>query len=415
LPQSTVSPTESPAGPDLQRVHRKVERRLSLRSWSLVAPLFLFVTIMLLVPVGMLLMRSFYDPLVANTLPRTLAELETWDPAKGPPSEAAFAALREDLIAALEQGTLGPLAGRLNQDAPGARSLLIRTARQIGRAKQGPYRPVFEASGSAWKDIALWGAIRNAGSRYTLNYFLGAIDMTRDPSGKIVQRPDDQRLSVKLFIRTLWVSAVIALSATLLAYPIAFLMARLPDGPSNFVMMLVLLPFWTSVLVRITSWIVLLQRQGVVNDFLVWSGLLSDAERLDVMYSLKATLIVGTHILFPFAVLPIYSVMKSIPDNLMRAAISLGASPLHAFRKIYLPISLPGLAASMSIVFILSVGYYITPAIVGGASGDLISNLIAFNMQMSLNWGLASAISIVLLIVVGILYLTSNKLLATKH
>ena len=410
---STISPIQSPAG-RLARTHRKTERRQP-RSWVLVAPLFMFIAVMLLVPIGMLLMRSFHDPLVAETLPRTLAELETWDAATGPPPEAAFAALRQDLLAASEQGTLGPLAGQLNQDAPGARSLLIRTARQVARAEHGPSRPLFEAGNPAWKDVVLWGAIRNAGSRYTSNYFLAVFDLMLDPSGKIVQKPEDQRVSVKLFIRTLWISVVIALSATLLAYPVAFLMARLPEGPSNFVMTLVLLPFWTAILVRITSWIVLLQRQGVVNDVLVWSGLLSDAERLDVMYSLKATLIVGTHILFPFAVLPIYSVMKSIPNNLMQAATSLGASPLHAFTKVYLPLSLPGVASSMSIVFILSVGYYITPAIVGGASGDLISNLIAFNMQMSLNWGLASAISVVLLIVVGILYMASNKLLTTNR
>ncbi len=142
-------------------------------------------------------------------------------------------------------------------------------------------------------------------------------------------------------------------------------------------MICVLLPFWTSLLVRTSSWMVLLQQQGPINDLIVWLGLAADDNRPELMYNVIGTFVAMTQILLPFMVLPLYSVMKTISPSLMRAGKSLGGTPLVSFVKIYFPLTIPGIGAGCLLVFILAIGYYITPALVGGASGSLISNTIA--------------------------------------
>ena len=178
---------------------------------------------------------------------------------------------------------------------------------------------------------------------------------------------------------------------------------------------MVLLPFWTSLLVRTTSWIVLLQRNGVVNDLLVTLGLLSDNGRIQMIYNQTGTLIAMTQILLPFMILPLYSVMKTISPSYMQAARSLGATPATSFLKIYMPQTVPGIGAGCLLVFILSIGYYITPALVGGQKGQLISNFIAYHMKSSLNWGLAAALGAILLVAVLILYWLYNKLVGVDN
>ena len=220
---------------------------------------------------------------------------------------------------------------------------------------------------------------------------------------------------MKLFQRTLFLSLLITLLTFILAYPIAHLLATLPLRHSNLLMILVLLPFWTSLLVRTTSWMVLLQSQGVVNDALVGMGLLGDENRLQMMYNQLGTVIAMTHILLPFMVLPLYSVMRPINPSYVRAARSLGATSWTAFRRIYFPQTVPGIGAGALLVFILSVGYYITPALVGGADGQLISNLIAFHMQKSLNWSLAAALAAMLLGGVMILYWLYDRLIGIDN
>ncbi|MCY3839419.1 MAG: ABC transporter permease, partial [Gammaproteobacteria bacterium] len=172
---------------------------------------------------------------------------------------------------------------------------------------------------------------------------------------------------------------------------------------------LVLVPFWTSLLVRTTAWIVLLQNQGVVNDILVLLGIVPDNERIAMIYNMTGTFVTMTHVLLPFMVLPLYSVMRSIPARHMDAAASLGATPMQAFRRVYWPQTLPGVGAGSLLVFILAIGYYITPALVGGQSGQLISNMIAYHMQTSLNWGLAAALAAILLLAVIGLYVLYDR------
>ena len=266
-----------------------------------------------------------------------------------------------------------------------------------------------------WGDPRLWSVMREASTPYTANFYLAAVDRTRDDQGNIVQAPEQQRVYLMLFLRTFWLSLIITGTTFLLGFPIAHLLATLPMRRSNLLMILVLLPFWTSLLVRTTAWMVLLQQQGVVNDVFVWLGLIGDGQRLQMIYNQTGTIIAMTHILLPFMILPLYSVMRTINPSYVRAARSLGATSWTAFRRIYFPQTLPGLGAGALLVFILAVGYYITPALVGGSSGQLISNLIAMHMTQTLNWSMAAALAAMLLGGVLILYWVYDRLVGIDN
>jgi putative spermidine/putrescine transport system permease protein len=245
---------------------------------------------------------------------------------------------------------------------------------------------------------------------FTPRFYLQAVDLRLTAEGDIKPESDENAIHLLLFGRTLMVAALVTLFCALLGFPIAYLLAHAETKTSNMLLIIVLLPFWTSLLVRTTAWIALLQQNGVVNDFLVAIGLIDNDHRLVMMYNMFATLVAMTHVLLPFMILPMFSVMKTIKANLVRAALSLGATPWTAFWRVYFPQTIPGLGAGCLLVFILAIGYYITPALVGGQSGQLISNIIAFHMQKTLNWSLASAIATLLLIGVLLLYWLYNRL-----
>ena len=284
-----------------------------------------------------------------------------------------------------------------------------------GCGEEGAWKEAILGVNEDWSDPNLWRAMRSASSPYTVDFYLAATDHTRDKDNNIVPVDPQRAIYGKLFIRTAILSLVITVLCMFLAFPIAHLLASLPLAKSNLLMIFVLLPFWTSLLVRTTSWMVLLQQQGVINDLLVWSGLIGNDNRLEMMYNQTGTIVAMTHILLPFMVLPLYSVMRTIPPSYVRAARSLGATSWTAFRRIYLPQTLPGIGAGALLVFILSVGYYITPALVGGADGQLISNMIAFHMQKSLNWSLAAALASMLLGGVIILYWLYDRLVGIDN
>ena len=265
-----------------------------------------------------------------------------------------------------------------------------------------------------WGDPVIWRTIKANSSRYTAGYFLNAVDLQNGPDG-IETRPENQRIYVTLFGRTIFLSVSITFSCFLLGYPIAFLLANLKARTSNMLMILVLLPFWTSLLVRTSAWKVLLQQQGVINDTLVWLGLVADDNRLELINNHTGTIIAMTHILLPFMILPLYSVMKTIPVSYVRAAKSLGATNWTAFWRVYFPQSVPGIGAGAILVFILAIGYYITPALVGGTSGTFISNRIAYHISSSLNWGLGAALGAILLVLVLALYALYDKIVGIDN
>ena len=248
----------------------------------------------------------------------------------------------------------------------------------------------------------------------TSGYFANSVDMQLTPDG-IEARPENQQIYGILFKRTLFMSLVITGSCILLAYPVAWLLSNLPMRTANLLMILVLLPFWTSLLVRTSAWKVMLQQQGVINDVLVWLGLVADDARLTMINNQFGTIVAMTHILLPFMILPMYSVMSTIPPSYLRAAKSLGATNWTAFWRVYFPQSIPGIGAGSILVFILAIGYYITPEIVGGNTGTFISNRIAYHISSSLNWGLAAALGTILLAVVLVLYWAYDKIVGIDN
>ena len=388
--------------------------RPKLRAAGLALPLMAFVGFTFLAPLGTMLVRSVYDPVVADAMPRTLDLLRDWD-GTGVPSEAVYASAARELVKAREDRTLGQIASRVNRVRGGLRSVLTKSARRLRRVDGGPWRDAMIAIDADWGDARTWHAIRSAGERITVRHYLNALDLQRRPDGAVARQPEERRIYLPLLWRTLWVSLTITVLCLLLGYPIARLIAHAPPRVGNLLLILVLVPFWTSLLVRTTSWIVLLQTQGVLNDLLVTLGLIGDDGRLAMIYNMTGTLVAMTHVLLPFMILPLYSVMRAIPPIQMSAAASLGASSFQAFWRVYWPQTLPGVSAGSLLVFILAIGYYITPALVGGSSGQLISNMIAFHMQTSLNWGLAAALGGILLACVGALYLLYDRLVGIER
>ncbi|WP_299916236.1 ABC transporter permease [uncultured Roseobacter sp.] len=265
-----------------------------------------------------------------------------------------------------------------------------------------------------WHDVEVWQTIQTYSPHFTSGYFLNAVDMKKSADGPEM-RPDNEQIYIKLFVRTLFMSLVITGSCILLGYPVAWILANLPARTANLLMILVLLPFWTSLLVRTSAWKVMLQQQGVINDTLVWLGLVADDSRLALINNQTGTIIAMTHILLPFMILPLYSVMKTIPPSYLRAAKSLGATNWTAFWRVYFPQSVPGIGAGSILVFILSIGYYITPELVGGTTGTFISNRIAYHISSSLNWGLAAALGAILLAVVLGLYWAYDKIVGIDN
>lgn len=396
-------------GVPLKTALARAQRRAQWRAFLLVAPLLAFVLVTFVVPIGQMLYRSVDNPGFSANMPNLVAWFDA-NPLGAEPGETAYAALVEDLRLASEARTIGAVGTRINYELAGTRSLFTSAGRRADEIEP-PYREAMLELDEEWGSPELWIAMRGASQARTPNFYVAALDRAVDTEGRIVPVAETQRIYVPLFWRTMFLSAVIAGLCLLLGYPVAHLLATLPLRQSNVLMILVLLPFWTSLLVRTTSWIVLLQSEGVINDTLVALGVIGEGGRIQMMYNQAGTVIAMTHILLPFMVLPLYSVMRTIPPSYVRAARSLGATSWTAFRRVYVPQTMPGVGAGILLVFILAVGYYITPALVGGASGQLFSNMIAFHMQKSLNWSLAAALAALLLGAVLILYWLYDRLI----
>jgi putative spermidine/putrescine transport system permease protein len=253
-----------------------------------------------------------------------------------------------------------------------------------------------------WGEIETWGAIKRASGPVTDFFLLAALDLKRDAAGAIVREKDDETIFRTILRRTLWIAGVVTLCCLLLGYPVALYLAQQTERKAALLLFLVLLPFWTSLLVRTVAWVVLLQREGVVNDALISAGLI--VEPLKMIFNRFAVYVAMVHVLLPFMILPLYSVMKAIPPSYLRAAASLGAPPLVAWLRVYLPQTLPGIGAGCLMVFIQALGYYVTPALVGGADDQMISYFIAFYASKTINWGMAAAMALILLATTMLLY-----------
>lgn len=409
---------EDPGGPPLKAKLRRAMRRQKLRAVMLVAPLLVFLIVGFVLPIGSMLFRSVENQVVEESLPRTVVLLREWD-AQGEelPSEPVFAALVADLQEGFANRTALNLARRMNFEMAGFTTMIRRAQRDLTSwdlETDGPFRERMIDVHRSWGDVEVWRALHAYSSRYTIGYYLAAVDLTM-VSGEIAPMPSDQSIHLMLFWRTVWMSALICTLTLLLGYPVAYLLANIRERSANMLMILVLLPFWTSLLVRTSAWKVLLQEQGVINQILVYIGLIASDGRLQMINNKTGVVIAMTHILLPFMILPLYSVMKTIPPAYVRAAKSLGANDWTAFWRVYFPQSVPGIGAGAILVFILAVGYYITPELVGGPSGMFISNRIAHQWSVSGNWGLVGALGTIMLLAVLVLYWVYDRIVGVGN
>jgi putative spermidine/putrescine transport system permease protein len=393
---------------------KKAERINKIKAFLLVAPLLFFLLITYIFPIGEMFTRSVDDTMITNMLPKTFKAMESWDEQELPPEEV-FSSFLEDYKFLIKNKTQGKLTQRLNKEKNGFNSILKKLKRKMKKFEDGNYKEQVMSVHKRFADVEYWRAIKRTAPPYTIAKYLKAVDMYVDQNGDIVQVDETRQIYKKLWIRTLEVAFFVTILTFLMGYPIAHLLATIPMKYSNLLMICVLLPFWTSLLVRTASWMILLQQQGVVNDFFVMIGLVADDARPEMMYNKIGTYVAMSQILLPFMVLPLYSVMKTISPSLMRAGKSLGGTPFVSFWKIYFPLTISGIGAGSLLVFILAVGYYITPELVGGASGKLISNQIAYHMKQTLDWSFASAMGLMLLCGVLSIYWIYNKLVGIDN
>ena len=395
----------------------RAERRKKWLAFAPVAPLLAFLLVAFIAPVLHMTKRSADGSIVPRNLPLTAAELSQWD-GQSAPADSIYAAMLADLRQGARDKTATRVGQRLNYEVSGFSGLFRKSARRVAKLDDAVFADPAAARAALleidkkWGRIETWRVIKKFSAPLTPYYYYAAFDFRYDAEADSHKlQPSDRAIYGRLFARTLALSLLITLCALLLGYPTAFLLATLPNRIANVLLILVLLPFWTSLLVRTTSWIVLLQQQGVLNDILVAYGIVDDERRLKMIHNAFGAVVAMTHILLPFMILPLYSVMKSIPPGYVRAARSMGAGAIVSFRRIYLPQTLPGVSAGAILVFILAIGYYITPELVGGTSGSFISNRIAYHISSSLNWGLAAALGFLLLVIVLALYLIYDRVI----
>lgn len=402
----------SPRTVPLKQQLRRAERTRRLRAFGLVAPLFFFLIVSFVLPILGLLRHSIENPELPGAMPQLTAALRAWDGA-GIPDDSLFVVLAQDFKAAAAAERLPPVAKRLNYEVTGYRSLVFKTARSLPDPLPADAKGALIEIDARWGERETWAALRRAAEPLTAIYLLAAVDHHLDADGRIMASPADEAIYVGIYLRTFWISAAVTLFCLALGFPIAYLLANLPTRTSNLLMILVLLPFWTSLLVRTAAWIILLQNQGLVNKAMIALGLVDQPVQL--IFNRFGVVVAMTHVLLPFMVLPLYSVMKTIPALHMRAAQSLGAPPWLAFVRVYLPQATAGIAAGCLLVFMLALGYYITPALVGGAGDQMISWFIAFYTNQTINWGLSAALAAVLLTATMILYAVYCRILGTDR
>jgi len=393
---------------DLRAALSRAESRRKWRAFSLTLPLLVFLLLTLLVPIAALLMRAVENPEVAKALPTTVEALAGWD-RTSQPQAAAYAALVQDLSHLPDTADAGALARRLNTEAPGARSLIMGAYKALPiEGDAASVRQQLLDKDARWAEPEFWQAIAKNGARWTPDYLLASVDLKRDANGHIERMPEDQRAYGGILVRTFQISFIVTLLCLVLAYPLAYWLSTLPERKANVLMILVLVPFWTSILVRVAAWIVLLQSEGLVNGALLGIGVIS--EPLALLFNRTGVIISMVHILLPFMILPLYSVMKSVPPTYVRAAVSLGSAPLAAFVRVYVPQTFPGVGAGALLVFILAIGYYITPALLGGADDQMLSYYIARYTNVEVNWGMACALGALLLATTLVLYAVYRRI-----
>lgn len=412
MSEASVVPGSASPPRDLRASLRHAERRQRLVAFGLAAPLVLFLIVIFVIPIIQMLAAAWIDRSVVDTMPRTTAIIHDWD-RTALPSEEIYEAIALDMIEAQSTRSLATPARRLNQEMTGFRTLLLGTVRGLPDTPPPSWRDTLIEADARWGETPFLVTLQRAARPATDYYMLYALDLKRDLTDSIVRQPPSERLYLTLITRTLSIALSVTAICLIMGFPVAFLLTQVEGSARNILLILVLLPFWTSLLVRTAAWIVVLQSEGIVNNTLVSLGIIAEPIRL--IYNRLGVLIVMSQVLLPFMILPLYAVMSAIPLSHMRAAQSLGGRPLFSFRRVYLPQTLPGVAAGTLLVFMLSVGYYVTPALVGGGSDQMLSYFIAFYANETINWGLAAALGTILMMIVLVLFILYSRLFGMQQ
>lgn len=398
--------------PALARAVRRSDRPGRRMALSLSLPLTGFLLVAFFLPIAFLLAAAIKNPETRQVLPETLVAMQDWDGA-GLPPDAVFTAFHGDLVRAQAERSAAMLGKRLNYELSGSRSAVVAASRLAAKTPPESFRAELLQSARIWTEPAIWQVIQRNGSAQTSYYLLAALDLTRDAQGKITRADPDQAIFLSVLGRTLLIAGMVTFGTLLLGYPVAYVLTLAPRNVASLMLLMVLLPLWTSLLVRTTAWVALLQTDGIINDLLLFLGLTS--ERVQLIFTRMGTVTAMIHIQLPFTILPIYSVMRAVNPSHLRAARSLGAGPFAAFWRVYAPQTLPGVVAGCLMTFILSLGYYITPALVGGPNDQMVSNLISIYINRELNWGMAAALGVVLLSVTLAIYLLFLRLVGAER
>jgi putative spermidine/putrescine transport system permease protein len=394
------------------RAHTRSQLRARVISALLVAPAVIFILLAFILPLVSMLFYAVNNPEVRFALPRSVERIAQWD-GKSEPDETVFAALASDLRSHEDGNAIAEAGRRLNYEIPGFRTMLLKTARATRRSPDLTGKDAFVAIDPNWTDTAHWHAIKRASSPYTAYYLLAALDLRTQDDGSIAQAPPEDRLFIATLARTMGISFSVTLICLLIGYPLAHAITVLPARFAGLMLGCILLPFWTSLLVRTSAWIVILQKEGLINKVLAFLGIISAP--LELVFNRTGLYIAMVHILLPFMVLPVLSVMTGVSPSYMRASASLGAGPVRSFLLVYLPLTLPGIGAGCLLTFIIAAGYYITPTLVGGASDQMLSYFVAFFANTTINWGMSAALGFVLLACVMILYVIMGKLIGINR
>jgi putative spermidine/putrescine transport system permease protein len=365
---------------------------------ALIGPLIAFLVLTLVCPLGLMLWQSVSDLDVRSALPRTVALLSAWNPAD-PVPDAAYAALAADLATAPSDAA-ARAAGRLNIETPGLRTLLLSAANDPTIAGADDPKQALLDHGARLGKSQIWLAIRAARGPLTARFLLTAFDLQQKPDGTIVSRPSDRAIYRAIYLRTFSVAASVTAVCFVLGLPLALYFASLQPAAARGLLLLIMLPLWTSVLVRAMAWILILDQNGLVNAALTASGLVSHP--LALVFNRFGVVVTMTHVLLPFMVLPIYNSLRNVPRHQLWAAGSLGASPPVVLFRIYLPQCRAGVAAGLILVLASGAGYYITPALVGGGTDEMLGFFVQQAAIRTNDPGLAAGLGVVFLLIFAI-------------
>ncbi|UYZ84731.1 ABC transporter permease [Entomomonas sp. E2T0] len=400
-----------------KRLKKRLNKSGRKKRWVsrlLVMPAIAFLVFFFLIPLGDILCKSVINPEIHKNLPATLEALKNWD-GKSTPDEDVFKALVNDLREARKQGVAGAIGRRLGYEDDKYRVMISATLRRLPAQHVTDIKGAVIKASPLWQEPSTWQTIQWASTTLTSRYLLQSFDYKIDPhTEKLtpitikIHNEEVANYHVKILFRTLWMAFVITFFCVLIGYPLAYWLSCQPTKRANLFLILVLLPFWTSLLVRTTGWYILLQSNGLANYLLQFLNIVDHPTSF--IPGRFAVYIAMIHILLPFIVLPLYAVMRGISSSHLRAAISLGAHPAYAFLTAYVPQTYAGLRAGVLLVFIMSIGYYITPALLGGPADQMISYFINYYTNETNNWGLAAALSVQLMVIVIVLSWIYSKI-----